>query len=265
MDYCNVYVNERSAACQLPDVISSETAIKTLLDCLDVVDGCDAASVTVKKYYGNGLYSAMLSNSVTIDTLRDKDLKRRVKLSLRDAGCWDKMSLTDANATYLHQGRDVTMTSMSESYEQASPILVNFVLSGIGEPVAVIEKKGSTTVAVDAFSNTSMLLAFVIAKGWRRSQYDLTSNIPPHDEESILSDLSRFEPTEFRYKGRIMYRRKGTGHLCYIDSKHFGKAAHIEEFNEATKEMLGTLKINEDVEHHPITTNEKVRKLKLDK
>lgn len=59
-----------------------------------------------------------------------------------------------------------------------------------------------------------------------------------------------------------MYRRKGTGHIGYIDSKHFGEAAHIEEFNEKTKGMLRTLKINEDVEHHPLTGNEQKRKLK---
>lgn len=265
MDFCNVYVNERSAACQLADVAAAEAAVKTLLDCLGVVDSCDAAAVTVKKYYGSGLYTAMLSSGVTIETLRDKDLKRRIKLSLRGASCWNKMCLTDIGATYLHQGHDVTMTSMSESYEQASPMLVNFVMSGIGEPVAVIEKQGCSAVAVNAYSDTAALLAFVIAKGWRRRQYDLASSIPPHDEESILSDTSRFEPTEFRYKGRIMYCRKGTGHLCYIDSKHFGEAAHIEEFNEATKKMLGTLKINEDVEHHPMTSKEKERRLKVDK
>ena len=263
MDYCNVYVNEHSAVCRLIDAREAEEAVKALLDCLEVLDNCDAGAVVVKKYYSSVLYTSPLLDGGTVQTLRNKDLKRRFKLSLRGACCWDGVPLTDVNAAYLHKGNDVSMTSMSESYEQVSPLLVNFLMSNIGEPIAVIEKSGISTKEVVSYSDTASLLAFVIAKGWRRNHYDLTSSLPPHDEESILSDASRFEATAYSYNGRTMYRRKGTDHLCYIDSKHFGEAAHIEEFNENTLRMIGTVRINEDVEHHPMTRNEKRRKLRI--
>lgn len=261
-----MYVNECSASSQMADVAASEDAVMKLLDSLAVIGSCDTGAVTVEKYYSSNLYTSMLSPGVTVDSLPNKDLKRKLKLSLRGAKCWEKAPITALGATYLYKGKDVTLTSMSEAYEQSTgPMLFNFILGGIEEPEAAVEKKGIGIVNVASYSDANGLLAWLITKGWRKKQYDLTSNIAPHDDESILSDSNRFEATDYHYKGRLMYRRKGTDHLCYIDSKHFGEAAHIEEFNETTKKMIRTLKINEDIEHHALTKNEKGRTLKIEK
>ena len=261
---CKVYVNECSAVGQMADAEAAEQAVKAMLDCLKLLESCDKSIVTIKKYFSRGLFSALLSQNVSIDTLRDRELRHLVKLSLRDAFCWNKTPLADGNAIYRHCGHDVSQTSMSEAYEQDSSMLVNFVSSYVEEPIARIEKIGSAIARVMSYSDGGALLSFVLTKGWRRNQYNLSSSVPPRDEESILSDTNRFEATVYRYNGRVIYRRKDTGHLCYIDSKHYGPAAHIEEFNEATKVMVGTLKINEDVEHHSLSKRERSRRLKLD-
>ena len=199
----------------------------------------------------------------TISTLRNKDLKHRFQLALQRASLWDESPLTDIGVVYLHSGRDVSWTSMSEAYEQGSSILVNFVSSTIGEPVAVIEKDHEM-IQLASYSDSLTLLDYVVSKGWHRRQYDLSSNHFPLDEESILADSSKFAPTNHRYNGRVIYRRIGTNHLCYIDSNHSGLSAHIEEFNEATKMMVQKLKINEDAEFRPLSKNEMQRKLRMD-
>lgn len=264
MDYCNVYINEKSLVGQCADSASVEHAIVALLDCLSVFDGCDRQLVKVQKYYYGGLYVAPVSYGICLQNFGNKDLKRKFRLALRDAANWEDSPLTQVGAVYLHKGKDVSWSSMSEAYENSSSLLVNLRQGGIGEPVALIEKKGTDIVEVSSFSNGSVVLDRVIKNGWRQQTYDLNSSVPPRDEESILADTRKFELTEHRYKGRLMYRRIGTNNLCYIDSKHFGGAAHIEEFNEATKKPVQTLKINHDSVHHELTPNERQRTLRFD-
>lgn len=243
---------------------SVEKAIVSLLDCLSVLDGCDHTAVTIRKYYSGMLYAAPFSHGICLQNLGNKDLKRKFRIALRNAVNWDASPLSQMGAIYLHRDKDVSWSSMSEAYENNNSLLVNLTRSDIDEPVALIEKKGNDYVEVASYSNASVVIGEVIKSGWRQKTYNLNSSVPPRDEESILADASKFEATEYRFKGRLMYRRKGTDHLCYIDSKHYGGAAHIEEFNEATKKPVQTLKINEDGMHHSLTPNEKQRTLKFD-
>lgn len=264
MDYCNVYINEVSAKEQHPDARGAEVAVKSMLDCLSLIDSCDSSLVTAKKYYQSNIYNVMLAHNINLQNMRNKDLKMRFKLALKNATNWTSSSLTDEQASYLNNGNDVTMTSMSEAYEQISPMLVNFVKSDVTEPLSEINKNGTATKRIRSYSDVTAITALFINYGWRKKTYDLTSSIPPRDEESILANTDIFEPTEYRYKGSVMYRRKGTNHLCYIDTKHYGISAHIEEFDEATKNMVCTLKINDDAIHHKLSKNEKGRKLKIE-
>lgn len=117
---------------------------------------------------------------------------------------------------------------------------------------------------IDSYSDIELLSELLIARKWRKREYDLSSVIPPRDKETILTDTAKFEPTDHSYQGRVMYRRIGTNHLCYVDNKHYGAAAHIEEFNEVTKKQVRKLKINVDEEYKPLTTTEKERLLRFD-
>lgn len=264
MDCCNVYINEKSFNGQNSDMASVEKTVVSLLECLSVLDGCDPNAVSIRKYYSGLLYTVPLSHNLCIQNLGNKDLKRKLKLALRGAVSWEDSPLSQVGAAYFHKGKDVSWSSMSESYENTFPMLVNLNRSDIDEPVALIEKKGEGNEEVASYSDASVIIREVIKNRWRQQTYNCGSSVPPRDEESILADTSKFEATEHRYNGRQMYRRKGTNNLCYIDSKHFGGAAHIEEFNEATKEPVQTLKINDDCVHHDLTYNEKRRTLKFD-
>lgn len=261
MDYCNAYINERSLTAQCTDLTAVENAVRMLIDCLSLIDGCNGENVTVSKYYCSGLYGAALSHDHSVQNLPDKDLKRRFKLAIKTAKRWEDAALTDNNAIYFHQGQDVSWTSMSEAYEQQYPLLVNFQNSHVSEPAAAIEKQSDGIMMIESYSDSAALLKELIEKGWRKKEYSLSSSVPPRDDESILSDTDKFEPTNYRVQERVVYRRKGCNHLCYMDNFHVGESAHIEEFDEATKKQVATVKVNEDVAHHPLTKKEKERKL----
>lgn len=264
MEYCNVYINEKSATGQVADTASVEDSLKALLDSLSLLEGCDTSVVTIRKYYCGRLYTVGLSSQQSIQNLPNKDLKHRVKFALKDAKNWEEAPLTEAGATYLYGAMDVSWSSMSEAYERQYPLLVNFVSSNVQEPSAAIEKVGVGKKVVDSYSASENVAVWLVSKNWRKRRYDYHSTEPPLDEETILSNRSMFEPTEHRYHGRVMYRRIGTNHLCYVDSKHSGEASHIEEFDEATKKQVCKLRIDADVEFKPLTYNEKRRTLKFD-
>lgn len=264
MDYCNVYINEKSVISQLANVNEVEAAVKTLLECLSLLDGCDQDCVKVQKFYCSGLYVASLSYETRLQNLSNKDLKKKFQHALKDAINWEEEPLSDIDSVYSHNGMDVSWSSMSEAYEKQFPLLVNFVQSPIIEPVAVVEKDGTSGIGIESFSNSELVAQRLISNGWRKKLYDFSSKLAPRDDESILADTAKFEPTDHRYKGRVMYRRIGTDHLCYIDSKHSGAAAHIEEFNETTKEPVCKLNINEDSVYRELTRSEKRRKLRFD-
>ena len=168
MDYCNIYVNECSAEGQMADDYAVEHAVKMMLDCMAVVDGCDANVVIVRKFYSSKFYTAKLTQNVTVETLHNKDLKKKIKLAFRSASCWDRAPLTDIRSKYFYAGRDVTNTSMSESYEQKSSMLINYGKSRLQEPIVVIEKNGVKPVSVDSFLDPTHLLNFVLMKKWRK-------------------------------------------------------------------------------------------------
>lgn len=264
MDCCNVYINEKSLMAQCVDLSAVEKGLKTIIDCLSLIDRCSDEAVSIQKYYCGGVFLGNLSTEHSLQNLPNKDLRTRFKKAIKDAKIWEVKPLSDMKAVYVHEGVDVSWSSMSEAYEQQSPILINMVDSTVKEPVAVVEKQEIGKVKVDSYSDIELLSELLITRKWRKREYDLSSVIPPRDKETILTDTAKFEPTDHSYQGRVMYRRIGTNHLCYVDNKHCGAAAHIEEFNEVTKKQVRKLKINADEEYKPLTTIEKERLLRFD-
>lgn len=263
MDYCNIYINEKSAIAQFTDMESAGDAVNNLIECLSLFDCCDKSCVTVKKYYCAEIYKSFLTHNKCLQNMSDKDLKKKFKLVLQTASNWEDAPLSDMEAIYTHTDVDVSNSSMSEAYENRCSVIVNILYSGITEPIADVEKENNIRY-VDSFSIPQSLDFYLIGKGWKKREYDFESRFAPRDEESILSIRSVFEPTPYRYKGRTIYRRIGTSELCYIDSKHYGLAAHIEVFDEVSKNMICKLKINQDGIFKKLTSNEKRRKLRFD-
>ena len=264
MDCCNVYINEKSLVAQCKDLSAVEKGLKTIIDCLSLTDGCSEDAVDIQKYYCRGVFGENISKELTLQNLPNKDLKKCFRKAIKDAKKWDEKPLSDANAVYMHEGIDVGWSSMSEAYEQQFPMLINMVNSTVKEPVAVIEKIEVGKLTVDSCSDLNLLAELLITRKWRKKGYDKSSFIPPRDEETILTDTTKFTPTAHCYHGRVMYRRIGTNHLCYVDNKHCGIAAHIEEFNETTKKQVCKLKIDADEEFKPLTAKEKKRSLIFD-
>ncbi len=265
MDYCNVYINEKSLVAQCADLSAVEKGLKTIIECLSLIDGCSNKVVTVHKYYCQGVFREKLSMDHCLQNLPNKDLKERFRKAIKDATNWETAPMSDGNGIYAHKEVDVSWSSMSEAYEQQSSMLINLANSTVTEPIAVIEKRDSLNVMVNSYSNIESLSELLTARKWRKKEYDRSSSIPPRDGETILADDTKFEPTEHSYHGRVMYRRIGTNHLCYVDNMHCGSSAHIEEFNEATKKQVCKLKIDIDEVFKPLTDTEKKRTLKFDR
>lgn len=264
MDCCNVYINEKSLMAQCADLSAVEKGLKTIIDCLSLIDRCSSDAVSIKKYYCSDVFLRKLSREHSLQNIPYKDLKIRFQKAIKDAKNWEGEPLSDINAIYTHEGVVVSWSSMSEAYEQQSPMLINMVNSTVKEPIAIIEKQDIGKVMVDSYSDIELLSELFITRKWCKREYDLSSVIPPRDKETILTDTTKFEPTDHSYQGRVMYRRIGTNHLCYVDNKHCGAAAHIEEFNEVTKKQVRKLKVNKDEEYKPLTTTEKNRVLRFD-
>lgn len=264
MDCCNVYINEKSLMAQCADLSAVEKRLKAIIDCLSLIDRCSDDAVSIQKYYCGGVFQGNLSSEHSLQNFPNKDLKIRFKKAIKDAKIWEAEPLSDMKAVYIHEGVNVSWSSMSEAYEQQSPILINMVGSTVKEPIAVVEKQGRGKVYIDSYSDIELLSELLIIRKWRKRGYDLSSVIPPRDKETILMDAAKFAPTDHSYQGRVMYRRIGTNHLCYVDNKHCGAAAHIEEFNEVTKKQVRKLKVNADEEYKPLTTSEKKRLLRFD-
>lgn len=58
--------------------------------------------------------------------------------------------------------------------------------------------------------------------------YDMTTHIPPTDEQSYLKDRSKYTKTSYRNQGRIVYFCNLDRTYHVIDNLHYGESSHIE-------------------------------------
>lgn len=114
------------------------------------------------------------------------------------------------------------------------------------------------------FSSSDYLLSYLKSKGLVSTSYDISSSIPPRDDETILADSSVFLVTRHSFQKRKMYQRVGTNELWYVDNFHYGRDAHIEVFNETTKKQIYVSRIDKIDFFRPLTNEEKARTLVFD-
>ena len=67
--------------------------------------------------------------------------------------------------------------------------------------------------------------------------YDVKSNSPPTDEQTILIKSNKFNKTKETCQGRSIYQEIGKNRYWYVDNLHYGKTAHLEVFDKHRKHL----------------------------
>lgn len=133
----------------------------------------------------------------------------------------------------------VTDTSMAELAERSLrdqnivATLINFPNSKFTDQLQLcVTKNDKDTCDLNCIdSRERMQIWLNTILNLHNIQYDLNSDDPPRDQQTILRDIVRFEKTTLFQGGRRVYKEAKTQHYWYVDNFHFGQAAHLEIFD----------------------------------
>lgn len=220
-------------------------------------------------YYSSGM------NNLSFDGLFKKNNTLawtfRENLNRLNLKSWEKQKIHDETSLYEFNKESFTGTSVAEISERKLQItdlkgfLINFIGSKYGDMEIIdVIKNDKESIAIDCVVSPESLENWLIIKGFINplETYDEKSGIAPTDLQTVLKEDSIFEKTTYpRNNGRIVYRRIGTNELWVVDNalKHAGAKAHIEVFNEVSREHLGTSLYNQiNVDNKFIGENRKI-------
>lgn len=205
----------------------------------------------------------------SLNSISDKTLKvgtKNILLNKHKIIDWNKERLHSPEESFEYDNEDVTDTSMAELAERKSRkkeltgVLVNFLRSKFENlEIAQIIKNREHTINLECVEDERTLEKW-LEKHSLLNLYKPTSKEPPNDRQTVLRDLQRFHATSFPFQaGRKVYQEIKTGYYWYVDSLHFGRAAHLEIFNKK-KEHLGTADLDGKID---FSRAEKSKKLKI--
>ncbi len=195
----------------------------------------------------------------SLHSLPDKSLKQALinmlnnKLNARD---WTLERIHTSDDVFMCEDDLVTDTGMAELAERMilcltlSGLLINFPGSKYAGCVTVsVVKNEETTSDLDCVQQTGELETWLEANlQLSRYEYDASSTIPPTELQTVLRDNKRFKRTARpRQGGRPVYHEFATKYYWYIDSLHFGGAAHIEVF-DSKGAHVGEADLNGDID-----------------
>lgn len=192
----------------------------------------------------------------SLNQLKDKSLKRafvNIVFNKSAPKEWRKERLhsLDDFFDYLtidNQYKDVCDTSLAEVAERKLQndkqqyLVINFVKSSfnIEHPniykcclITIIKNNNEEKqIPIDGIDSLLALENWLEDKlSLSKLEYSSDTNVPPKDEQTILRDRERFQKTSYRFQERIIYCESNTGKYWYIDNLHYGKAAHLEVFD----------------------------------
>jgi len=196
--------------------------------------------------------------NVSLNNIRDKSIKKAFinvifnKLNPKE---WRKEQIhspTDSFDCLMsnEQYKIVNDTSLAEVAERnlqnsnSKYLLINFINSSFNliHPhinncclITVVKNNDEgNCIKLDSLDNKSALEYWLEYNFYlSRAVYDELSNAPPRDEQTILREKQRFQKTSHTYDRRVIYCEVATARYWYVDNLHFGKAAHLEVFDQA--------------------------------
>ncbi len=178
----------------------------------------------------------------SLNTIPDKSFK----VALRNA-LFNKETVVDWTAKRFHSPEDVfecngdivTDTSMAELAErklgndELIAALLNFKNSCYTDcPEVTVVKERKEEIDLECVESVETLQRW-LDRHSLDNRYQESSSEPPLDHQTFLDDRQRFERASCpRQGGRQVYLDKSTGYFWYVDSLHFGNAAHLEVFDK---------------------------------
>lgn len=178
---------------------------------------------------------------------------------------WRSNRMSGSTDEFRWQGGPISDTSMAEAAArrmidpETNLILINFTGSSFATvSVVLVEKIGAENVSLTCCDSQDA------ATRWADSvlgfvEYTGTERIPPQDRQTVLRDSFRFEPTGAPPQGgRLVYRERATGRRWYVDNLHYGRAAHLEVFDERGKH-LGIASIDGKVDTSKVESDRRLR------
>lgn len=147
------------------------------------------------------------------------------------------------------QGRCVTDTSMAEVTARRlrdaklHACLLNMSRSPMDDATSVEVAKGGGDPVTVACACAESELEIWLRQVEVVPAYTPDATDPPRDEQTCLGDVNLYEPTNFFYDGRRVYRHIVRRHLCCVDNLHFGRGAHLEVFDKHCRH-IGTASLD---------------------
>lgn len=202
-------------------------------------------------------YEAIKNQSFqqSLNSLRDKSQKRAFTNIL-----FNKINPIEWRSQRIHSASDnfdclmfdksyknIQNTSLAEVAERKlqnntkTYLIINFVNSSFKIPhheikdcyvISIIKNNDEhNLIDLEGIHNKSGLINWINKISINYIKYDHQSQIPPRDEQTILSNIKKFKKTMKKFQGRIIYHEINYGRYWYVDNLHYGKAAHIEVFD----------------------------------
>jgi hypothetical protein len=254
MTFC-IYLNEQSLVSQF-DSVTARSALRELFGCIDMLSLCKGVKINYS-YINELLYnSSFLANHDTLHHYlnRDKGLLMKFRKKTK---CFNSIAeFSKPGVSYLYAGKEYIDSTVGEAYEHCNnSLLLNWMSSPFREPKIIVSCDNMPR-NVKSFYSVSCLRNYLETQGWLTKVYDINSNVPPRDVETILCDPDLFVQTNQTYDGRKIYERIGEDELWYVDNKHCGPNAHLEVFSKTTRRQIHVSRIDKIDFFRSITKDE---------
>ncbi len=239
-----IFVNECSIHEQFYEQTRFEFALRQFFS---VLNSLNKARTETRLYqvhdfrFYKAVYGEFLVSS--LNNIRDKSLKVAVnnilsnKLNALD---WMKDRVHSPDDIFECDDELVTDTSMAEVAERLQSgitelgLLINFPQSKFdGMTSLTINKNEETSTIVDCVNQRIEFESWLESNfPLSQNEYEHDSDIPPRDAQTLLIDRIRFVRTTLpKQGGRTVFQEIQTRYYWYVDSFHFGNAAHLEVFD----------------------------------
>lgn len=230
--------------------------------------------VSLPLYYNSNIFLCVL---MAPDIRLSSFLKNNKELKQSFASFANRLQsylpIEDAGAEYsiihLEQHQCCNGTPLSDAYEYTSEdeeVLMINVRDDFPYNIVQIYKNRSDCKDVHSISEEDKLIFLLQKNGILKRYYSPSDTHRPNDYETILTDDSLFEPTEFGNRDNRLYRRKeNPNELWCLDRGHTGSSAHLEVFSESEKKQINVSKVDSINFFRPLSPKEKNRKLNIEK
>jgi len=240
------FLNEQSLHAQYTDLAQFTEALIQLNRLLLRIS---EFHVDKRAFFDRRLYSSTVTErgqifSSCLDNLRDKSVRFQFKIVL-----WNRLDVTEwrsetqqEECSYTLNSEDVAGTSVAELTERSIQGKVGFLLnfSPSKFPAVrciVVEKAAVQSATIDSVNTDRDLDDWCqLYPELGLIRYEQLGGRVPLNRETILADRGRFERTNLRNQGKVVYLERKTNYFFAIDNSH---GTHFEVFN-ANKQHIGT-------------------------